>query len=511
MLGVALVLMLSALDQTVIGNALPSIVADLHGFSLYAWVATGYLLTSIVTIPIFGKLGDDYGRKPFVLAAALIFTSASVVCAAAPTMLWLVIGRVLQGVGGGILIGTAFACVPELFPRTETRLKWQMMLSVAFSVVNATGPTLGGLLTQYYGWRSVFYLNLPLGAVAIYFVWRYLPFFPPVREHGTHAGGKHRKLDWQGAVLIAVALSALQLFVQWLPEYDAMLSTGIALLVALAGIAALLMWERRATNPLLPGALFAHPALRALFGLSALSGAVLFVLLFYLPLLFQGAYGYSAGDAGLLITPLVLFITLGAIVNARIVTRIQHPKRLPMFGFVLVLVGCVGLIAVGRSASFTTLLILLFFAGLGFGFTLLNLTLFTQTSAPSHYLGIATAIVQSTRLVGGMIGTALTSSLVNAIYVLGVHRAFAGAGAAAMAKPFEDPRILFQGAASASRADQMAHIVAAGHDAQALLDASRLALSHAIAMGLFLSVALLLGGLVILVRMPALVLPRSQA
>ena len=135
MLGLSLVLMLSALDQTVIGNALPSIVAELDGFELYAWVATGYLLASIVTIPIFGRLGDYFGRKPFVIAATLIFTLASLACALASDMLWLVIGRTLQGVGGGMLIGTAFACIPELFPDTRQRLRWQMLLSALFSVV----------------------------------------------------------------------------------------------------------------------------------------------------------------------------------------------------------------------------------------------------------------------------------------------------------------------------------------------------------------------------------------
>lgn len=143
MLGISLVLMLSALDQTVIGNALPSIVAELQGFELYAWVATGYMLASIVTIPIFGRLGDYYGRKPFVIAATLIFTLASLLCALAGDMLLLVIGRALQGVGGGMLIGTAFACIPELFPDTRQRLRWQMLLSALFSVVNAIGPGLG--------------------------------------------------------------------------------------------------------------------------------------------------------------------------------------------------------------------------------------------------------------------------------------------------------------------------------------------------------------------------------
>src|SRR5471030_2235660 len=189
MLGISLVLMLSALDQTVIGNALPSIVAELKGFELYAWVATGYMLASIVTIPVFGRLGDYYGRKPFVLAATVIFTLASVVCAVASDMLWLVIGRVLQGVGGGMLIGTAFACIPELFPDTRQRLRWQMLLSALFSVVNAIGPGLGGYLTGAFGWRSVFYLNLPLGCLALLIAWRFLPWYRPQQRSGI-------RLDW---------------------------------------------------------------------------------------------------------------------------------------------------------------------------------------------------------------------------------------------------------------------------------------------------------------------------
>lgn len=204
MLGISLVLMLSALDQTVIGNALPSIVAQLHGFDLYAWVATGYLLSSIVTIPVFGRLGDYYGRKPFVLVATVIFMLASLTCALAQSMPWLVAGRVLQGFGGGMLVGTAFACVPELFPDTRQRLRWQLLLSAMFSVVNAIGPGLGGYLTGQFGWRSVFWLNLPLGLLALFFAWRYLPWYRPQ----VHVPAR---LDWLGAALIVLALGGLQL------------------------------------------------------------------------------------------------------------------------------------------------------------------------------------------------------------------------------------------------------------------------------------------------------------
>src|SRR5690606_27711736 len=188
-IGLCFVLMLVAVDQTVVGTALPTIVAELNGFSLYAWVGTAYLLTSVVTIPIFGRLGDYYGRKPFVVASVLVFVTASVFCSMSQSMLQLVIGRALQGIGGGMLVGTAFASVPDLFPDPRERLRWQVLFSSAFGVANAFGPTLGGFLTQYAGWRFVFYVNLPIGAISLIFLWRFLPW---IRQNPEGA----MRLDW---------------------------------------------------------------------------------------------------------------------------------------------------------------------------------------------------------------------------------------------------------------------------------------------------------------------------
>ncbi len=153
MLGVSFVTMLVALDQTVVGTALPTIVAELKGFDLYAWVATSYLLTSVITVPIFGRLGDYYGRKPFVIASIVVFTVASVLCGLANSMIFLVLARGLQGIGIGIgmLVGTAFACIADLFPDNVVRLRWQVLMSSAFGIANTVGPSLGGFLTQYYG------------------------------------------------------------------------------------------------------------------------------------------------------------------------------------------------------------------------------------------------------------------------------------------------------------------------------------------------------------------------
>src|ERR1700712_930691 len=192
MLGISFVTMLVALDQTVVGTALPTIVAELKGFDLYAWVATSYLLTSVITVPIFGRLGDYYGRKPFVIASIVVFTVASALCGLADNMLFLVLARGLQGIGGGMLVGTAFACIPDLFPEAKVRLRWQVLMTSAYGIATAVGPSLGGFLTQYWGWRWVFYVNLPVGLLSLYFIWR---FFPHIR----HVASTIKiRLDWPG-------------------------------------------------------------------------------------------------------------------------------------------------------------------------------------------------------------------------------------------------------------------------------------------------------------------------
>ncbi|MDE1169399.1 MAG: MFS transporter [Pseudomonas sp.] len=489
MLGLSLVLMLSALDQTVIGNALPSIVAQLQGFELYAWVATGYLLASIVTIPIFGRLGDYYGRKPFVIAATVVFTLASWLCALANDMWVLVLGRALQGVGGGMLIGTAFACIPELFPDTRQRLRWQMLLSALFSVVNAIGPGLGGYLTGAFGWRSVFYLNLPLGCIALFFAWRYLPHYKPQHNRAI-------RLDWLGAALIAVALGSLQLFVEGLSQWP-LLACALLGLTCLSAALALWAWERRCAQALLPAALFGSRSMRLLFVLSLLAGAIMFTLLFYLPLLLQGSYGYSPQDAGLLITPLALSITLGAIVNGRIVTHLRNPNVIPLAGFAVLLLACVGLSLAGLNASFNTLLGLILAAGLGLGFILMNLTVFTQTLAERQFLGIATALTQSLRLVGGLLGTAVMGALIKLLYASHLQQAFAGADVDAELPYYLDPQVLLQ--------------TGAAHAQPELLHLARVALAQSVGVGLLLCAALGVLALWLLYRLPPVVLPRVTA
>jgi EmrB/QacA subfamily drug resistance transporter len=479
MFGISFVVMLVALDQTVVGTALPTVVAELKGFELYAWVATSYLLTSVVTVPIFGRLGDFYGRKPFVFASIVVFTAASALCGMANSMLFLVLARALQGIGGGMLVGTAFACIPDLFPDARVRLRWQVMMSSAFGIATAVGPSLGGFLTQYYGWRSVFYVNLPIGLLSLAFVWRFLP-------HMRHTDTALKmRLDWPGAVLIAVALGSLQLFVELLPKHGVSVSSGALLAVSLAAGYAIWHWEQRCAQPLLPFEMFRNPKLAPLFVLAVLSGFVLFSLLFYTPLLLQGGFGLSPRDAGLLITPLVAFITVGSILNGRLVTRLPNPNLMLTAGFILLGLSCLGIAVATRAMPRALLLCFMLSGGLGLGFVLPNLTVFAQQSSGREHLGIATALLQSLRMIGGMFGAAITGTLITHQYGRSVGLALQADSATQWRGEFSDPQILINHDA---QADLLAQLASHGHNGALLLETARVALVSAIHLGVALAV-----------------------
>jgi EmrB/QacA subfamily drug resistance transporter len=501
MSGLFFVVMLVALDQTVVGTALPTVVAELKGFDLYAWVATSYLLASVITVPIFGRLGDHFGRKYFVLASIIIFTLASALCGMADSMLFLVLARGLQGVGGGMLVGTAFASVPDLFPEPHVRLRWQVLISSSFGIANAVGPSLGGFMTEYAGWRSVFYVNLPIGLLSLYFVWRHMPLIRHRRDAGP------MRLDWPGALLIAAALGSLQLFVELLPRHG--MAPGMAALASgsVVSFIALYFREKRAVNPILPFDMFANPALASLFAMSIMMGFLMFALLFYMPLLLQGGFGLSPNAAGVLITPLVLCITIGSIFNSRLLARVANPARILYAGLTLLGLASVGITLLGQDTPHILVGLVMLCAGLGLGLVLPNLTIFAQESAGRAHLGIATAMVQSLRMVGGMLGTALVGTLVSHLYVSRVRDALMSAQALPWLNKIDDPQILINTAAQAELAGQLQ---AAGRDGAALIEAARQALSSSIHAGQMLSIAVALLALWQMRRLPRLQLRRKS-
>ncbi|MGA2548618.1 MAG: MFS transporter [Burkholderiaceae bacterium] len=441
MLGVCLVTMLVAFDQTVVGTALPVIVAELKGFALYSWVATAYLLLSSIFVPIMGRMGDLFGRKRFVLASIVIFTGASALCGLAQSMLELVLARALQGIGGGMLVGTAFAATADIFPDQLRRIKWQAMLSSAFGLANAIGPSLGGWLTEHWGWRAVFYVNLPLGIAAVAVVGRFLPHTPGHRETGT-------SLDWAGALLLAGSIGGFLLALEEGAgsSWEALLRPGFWLPCALAS---LIFWqfiraERRAAQPILPLRLFDLQAVRLLAIIAAFSGWAMFTLIFYAPLLLQAGFGLSPNASGIVVSPLVVFISVGSIVNGRLYGRIRRAHRLLGVGIILFTTGCLAVMAIepGRATGWIACALAL--AGTGLGFQLPNLTIQMQAAVERRDVGIASALVQTLRMLGSMVGAALAGVIVNAIYQRGVAKSLVTSGVEGtnLAHFFSDPQIL---------------------------------------------------------------------
>ncbi len=501
MLGLCLVMVLVSIDQTVVGTALPTIAAELNGFEFYAWVATASLLTSIITVPIFGRLGDYYGRKPFVVASIALFSLSSALCGLSDSMGQLIMARGLQGIAGGMLLGTAFTSVADLFPDPHARMRWQVMISASYGISSGIGPTLGGFLTEYAGWRSIFFVNVPVGLLGVFIVWRYLPH---IRQ--PQAGAI--KLDWQGALLVALGLGGLQLAVQFLPSQGASLPMlGLALLTV-AAFVALVYWEKRSAAPLFPLEIFRNKSLAALFVLSFFTGVVMFSILFYAPLLFQGGFGFSPKKAGLIITPLVVFLTVGSILNSRVVTRMRNPNVMLYLGFALLGLLCLGLITAHDRTPEWVVMVYMVLGGIGLGFILPNLNVFAQESAGRSYLGIATALVQSVRMIGGMLGLAVVGSMVTHYYAGGVRKAIESHNPGSWGRILEDPQVVVNVVA---KNRFIADLHSLGLDGAPFIEAARESLVSAIHSGQLAVLVAVVLALVWLRRLPRVSFSRAAA
>jgi EmrB/QacA subfamily drug resistance transporter len=494
MLGIAFVTMLVALDQTIVGTALPRIVADLKGFDFYAWVATSYMLASVITIPIFGRLGDLFGRKPFLIAAIVLFTLASVLCGLASSMLFLIAARGLQGIGGGILIGTVFATVADLFPDPKLRLRWLVFVTSSFGIANIVGPTLGGMLTQMQGWRLVFFVNVPIGIVSLIFVLMFVPKLRHMKPSGPI------QLDWLGAFVLAVTFGALQLLIELLPREGVSGTTVLLFAVTTVCGLTLYFWEKRMGYPVVPVDVLLDRKLVALFAMSVLGGFALFSMVFYVPLLFQGGYAMSPHDSGMLITPLLLGTTVGSVLNNRIVTRIRRANGLMHVGFALFVIGCLALVTLKGHEPHGVWMACMGLSGLGLGLVATNLTICSQQIVARDHLGAVTALLQSLRIFGGMLGTAITGALLGHLYTQGVNRSLDSYQATQWLKSFASPDVLVD------RAEQSAlieHLVAAGHSGDPMMHMARDALIASIHIGLAVAALAALIGLCLAWFVPA--------
>lgn len=500
MFGITAVILLAALDQTIVGTALPRVVAELGGFEQYAWVATAYLLTSTIMVPIMGKIGDLYGRKPFLLAAIVVFVGASALAGAARSMLWLIGARGIQGIGAGMLQAMAFTSVGDMFPQPERRARWQGLIISTFAIASVVGPSLGGIMTDTLGWRSVFYINLPIGALAFALIWSTLPANLSPRSPNA-------RIDWAGAALITITISSLLLAVEWGGQTLPWASPQIIglLLTSLLGLGAFVWIERRAPEPLLPLDLFAQRTVLLASMLSLLLGLVLFALVYYTPLLFQAGLGLSPSQAGALQTPLAVCTALGSLTSSQVFARRRSMKPLMLIGALSLLGGTLLLLNVGSGSYPAGLSAKLALTGAGVGMQLPLLTILVQSVIPRARLGVGTSMIQFLRLIGSTIGTAVVGAAVNTIYASRLVAAIPSAADARLIEAFQNPQALIDPRAQESLAELAAQLGPNGAaEIQRLADAAAAALISGVRLGYILALA---GAVVVLVLVILLPVP----
>jgi EmrB/QacA subfamily drug resistance transporter len=402
-LGLLLAMLLASLDQTIVATALPTIVGDLGGLDQLSWVVTAYLLGATVTMPLWGRASDLYGRKGLFQAAIVVFLLGSALSGVAQTLGQLIAFRALQGIGAGGLMTLAMAIVAEIIAPRE-RGRYQGYIQMVFVVASVAGPLLGGLFSDHLSWRWVFYVNLPIGVATLALTAGALKL--PGRRDRV-------QIDYVGAALLAAALTSVLLVTTWAGrEY----AWGSAEILGLGAAAVLLLGafiaqERRAPEPILPLRLFRDPVFDIVSTALFLTLLSFFAVIVFMPIFLQVVTGASATDSGFLLLPLLLAATASTAVSGRIISRTGRYKVFPVAGLALMSAGLLLLsrMTVGTSQATASVLLVVF--GLGFGMVTQVLTVAIQNSVDRRDLGIATASANLFRSLGGAVGVAVYGAL----------------------------------------------------------------------------------------------------
>lgn len=419
-------LLLEALDQTIVGTAMPRIVGSLQGFDRYTWVVTVYVLVATTMVPIAGKLSDQFGRKWFLVIGALSFLLGSMLSGASQNMTQLIVFRAIQGFGAGVGIALVPAVVGDIFPPAE-RARWQGIFGIVYGVSNLIGPTLGGWLTDHgpllgnlvvdsTRWRWVFYINLPIGIIALAALLIFLPANISERDTSYTGWAAVRRIDFLGAALAAAATICLLLGLSWggNQTYEWSSPQIVGVLVA-SGVLFVLFFitERFAAEPILPLDLFRNQVFSVSALLSLLQMMVLLGMALYLPFFFQGVLGLSATNSGATITSQSFSVVIGAALAGILISIIKRYQFITIIGSLVMTIGVFLLTRMDVSTSMVTIVISMVVTGLGLGvfFSVLNLS--AQNALLRTRLGVGTAAVRYMGQVGAILGIAVIGSVVN--------------------------------------------------------------------------------------------------
>jgi EmrB/QacA subfamily drug resistance transporter len=402
MLGVAL----TALDTTIVGTAMPTIVGQLGGVQLYSWVVASYLLTSTTTVPLYGRLADLYGRKPIFLFGIAVFLIGSALCGLSRSIEQLIAFRAIQGLGAGAVMPMSMTIIGDAFG-VERRARMQGFFAAVWGTSSVVGPALGGLIVTYLAWGWIFYVNVPVGiATALMLIANY-------HEKVEH---RQRSIDWLGALLLTVGVTVLLLALQESGQGEAgqagALPIGLFAL-ALALLAVFVAVERRAVEPIIPLELLRNPVISVGYLSAFLAGATQFGVSSFVPLFVQGAMGGTALSVGVVLFPMTIGWPLGSIASGRLVMRIGY-RRLLVAGMIATAVGTAALLAMRIDTSPVAIMLMVAVIGLGMGLTSSPVIIAIQNAVGWNQRGIATSLNQFARTIGGSCGIAVMGAILNA-------------------------------------------------------------------------------------------------
>lgn len=413
MVGLMLAILLASLDSTIVGTAMPKIIEKLKGFEYYTWPVISYLLCITISMPLFGKLSDIYGFKKIYVIGIIIFLVGSALCGMSQNMFQLIYFRGLQGMGGAVLISNTMAIIGILFPPAE-RAKYMGILGTAGAFASIVGPTLGGYITDSYSWRWIFYVNVPVGIIALVIIMFALPAHTEALER--------KRIDYLGAAALIMALIPLLLGFTWGGnKYDWNSVQIISMFVfSLIMLLIFLLIERKAADPIIPLSLFKS----SIFNFSAIEmflvNSIIMGASIFIPLFVQGVVGKSASKSGAIMTPMMVSLIVGSIISGVLISKTQKYKLQAIIGFIIMGIGSVMLVFLGVDSSNSMIVIDMAMLGIGMGIVMPILSSAAQNAFSESQMGVVTSGIQFFKLLGSTISSAVMGTILNSSIAKGI-------------------------------------------------------------------------------------------